>query len=105
VQEPTPRITDEELMKQARRNVQRKKEFKIHLAVYLAVNAFLVGIFLVTSRNVFRAYFWPIWPMLGWGLGVIIHGAVTYLGGSSAKEADHVRKEYQKLKDAQDNNE
>ncbi|MCL2530672.1 MAG: 2TM domain-containing protein [Oscillospiraceae bacterium] len=88
-------------MKQAKANVQRKKEFKIHLAVYLAVNAFLVGIFFVTSRNAFHAYFWPMWPMLGWGLGVAIHGAVVYLGGNSAKEADHVRKEYQKLKDAQ----
>ncbi|MCL2446485.1 MAG: 2TM domain-containing protein [Oscillospiraceae bacterium] len=101
MQEPTPRITDEELMKQARANVQRKKEFKIHLAVYLAVNAFLTGIFFVTSRHAFRAYFWPMWPMLGWGLGVAIHGAVVYLGGNSAKEVDQVKKEYQKLKDAQ----
>jgi len=98
MQEPTPRIPDEELMQLARKNVQRKKEFKIHLAVYLAVNAFLVGTFLVTTPNL---YFWPIWPIMGWGVGVAIHGAVAYLNGNSAKETDKVMKEYQKLKDAQ----
>jgi len=101
MQEPTPRISDEELMKQARAIVQRKKEFKIHLSVYFAVNAFLAGVFLATTHDFANAYFWPIWPMMGWGVGVAIHGAVVYLSGNSAKEADKVQKEYQKLKEAQ----
>ena len=33
---------------------------------YLAVSALLVAIWALTGAG----YFWPIWPMLGWGVGV-----------------------------------
>lgn len=36
------------------------------LVPYIVVNAFLVLVWLVTGAG----YFWPIWPILGWGLGV-----------------------------------
>src|SRR5919197_1227188 len=37
---------------------------------YLAVIALLWVIWLVTGAG----YPWPIWPMLGWGIGVVGHG-------------------------------
>jgi hypothetical protein len=33
---------------------------------YVAVNAFLVVLWAVTGRG----SFWPIWPILGWGIGL-----------------------------------
>ena len=97
---PTPLISDEELMKQARKRVALKRWFKAHLLIYVVVNVFLVFIFFITSRNAWHAYFWPIWPMMGWGLGVAIHGAVVYFGILGFGNNDQVMKEYQKLKDA-----
>jgi hypothetical protein len=47
---------------------------RIHVAVFGAVMAFLVLIWLLTSPT---GYFWPIWPGLGWGLAVAIHALVT----------------------------
>lgn len=49
--------------------------FVRHAQVYVLVNAFLVVIWAVTD---FGGYFWPIWPMLGWGLAVALQGAATY---------------------------
>jgi Domain of unknown function (DUF1707)/2TM domain len=40
-----------------------------HATTYLAVIALLWLIWLVTGAG----YPWPIWPMLGWGIGVIGH--------------------------------
>jgi hypothetical protein len=36
-------------------------------ATFLAVNLLLVAIWALTGAG----YFWPIWPLLGWGLGLI----------------------------------
>jgi hypothetical protein len=47
---------------------------RIHMAVFCAVMAFLVLIWLLTSPT---GYFWPVWPALGWGLAVAIHALVT----------------------------
>jgi len=44
---------------------------KIHATVYIAVNLFLIAIWAVTGGG----YFWPIWVILGWGLGVVLHAA------------------------------
>ena len=45
--------------------------FRIHLAVYLVVNVMLIGIWAASGGG----YFWPIWPLLGWGIAVGCHGA------------------------------
>ncbi len=37
-----------------------------HVIAYVLVMLFLIAIWAVTGGG----YFWPIWPMLGWGLGV-----------------------------------
>jgi hypothetical protein len=51
--------------------------FVRHAQVYVLVNAFLVVIWAVTD---FGGYFWPIWPILGWGLAVALQGAATFGG-------------------------
>jgi Domain of unknown function (DUF1707)/2TM domain len=37
------------------------------IAAFLAVNLVLIVIWAATGGG----YFWPIWPLLGWGLGLI----------------------------------
>jgi class 3 adenylate cyclase len=44
---------------------------RIHLTVYVAVNLFLIAIWAASGGG----YFWPIWPILGWGIGVASHAA------------------------------
>lgn len=40
-----------------------------HATVYLAVNALLVLIWAATGAG----YFWPVWPIAGWGIGLVFH--------------------------------
>ena len=64
---------ESDLRQQARARVAAKLSFFLHLAVYVAVNVLLVAINLLTTPE----HLWFYWPMLGWGLGVIFHGAVA----------------------------
>jgi hypothetical protein len=67
------------------------EDFRRHLLSYVLVMALLVAIWLLTSPG---GYFWPAWPMLGWGIGVASHGLarVGWLGGrrGNASRGDRI---------------
>ncbi|AXH97749.1 2TM domain-containing protein [Ornithinimicrobium avium] len=62
---------DPELRAKALKHLEEKKAFRIHLTTYVVIMGFLVAIWLITGMG----YFWPIWPMMGWGIGLALHGA------------------------------
>ncbi len=67
-----PRTDDIEA--RARRRVGMKMGFYTHALVYVLVN---LGLFAI---NTFRGgEYWAIWPMAGWGLGLAIHGVITFI--------------------------
>lgn len=68
--------TEEELRDQALRQVKKKRDFAAHVAVYLTVNTMLVVIWYLTSP---RSYFWPIWVIAGWGVGVVMNAWEVYI--------------------------
>ncbi|MFC6422590.1 2TM domain-containing protein [Ornithinimicrobium tianjinense] len=75
-QRPAPPLTpdpaaDPALRAAALKHLEAVKAFRIHLTVYLAVMALLVAIWLITGAG----YFWPVWPAMGWGLGLGLHRA------------------------------
>lgn len=66
-------MNDTELHKLARKRVAMKTSFAIHLLVYTLVNAGLI------ATSLARGGQWHWGPLLGWGLGLAIHGLVTLL--------------------------
>lgn len=44
-------------------------ELKDHATRYAAMMTLLVLIWAITGAD----YFWPVWPMLGWGIGLASH--------------------------------
>jgi hypothetical protein len=67
--------------------------FKQSCVIYFFVNAFLVGIWFFSSGPF--SYFWPVWPMLGWGLGLAIQYYHAYYSNHIFSAED----EYIKLKE------
>lgn len=61
---------------EALQRLRKKRDFRTHLTVYWLVMTLLVAIWLLSGG--WGSYFWPVWPMLGWGLGVAIHGATLF---------------------------
>ncbi len=62
------------LERRARRRVGMKMGFYIHALVYVLVN---LGLFAINAYT--GGERWAIFPMLGWGLGLAIHGIVTFV--------------------------
>lgn len=54
---------------------ESRKGFNIHLTTYLAVNIFLIVVNFFTFSQGDRAP-WSILPILGWGIGLVIHAVV-----------------------------
>lgn len=60
-----------------------KREFRNHALVYGAVNTLLVVIWAASGAG----YFWPIWAIGGWGIGLALHAWQVY-GQKPITEAD-----------------
>ena len=72
---------DQELRERALRSLKKKHDFHIHLTLYVVVNAFIVAIWAMTSVG----FFWPIFPIVGWGIGVLANAWDAY-GGDEPTE-------------------
>lgn len=64
-------MSQTEIYGKARERAAAKYGFFIHASVYVAVMVLLVVINLLTSPE----SVWSIWPLLGWGFAVALHGA------------------------------
>lgn len=65
--------SDADLNRLARKRAGAKLSWYLHALVYVAVNALLA---LLSARS---QHAWAVFPALGWGLGLLIHGAVVWL--------------------------
>lgn len=73
------------------RRLERKREFEQHLLVFAAVNTLLIVIWAASGAG----YFWPIWPLAGWGIAVALHAWRTY--GQSSIGEDDIRREIERM--------
>lgn len=62
-------MEEQEAYLKAKKRVEAKIGFYIHLAFYVGVNILLIIINLTTSTR----YLWFKWPLIGWGIGVLFH--------------------------------
>jgi hypothetical protein len=84
---------EEDLRQRATRRVDARRGFFAHATVYVAVNALLVLINLTTSPE----YHWFVWPLFGWGIGLVIHGLMVF--GLLAGDRDRaIEAEMQRLR-------
>ena len=85
---------NDSLESRAERRVRRKLGFLIHAFVFVVVNVGLYAMNSVTGEPR-----WAHFPLFGWGLGLAIHGIVTFVAlqgegvrrGMLAREIEHLR--------------
>ena len=63
-----------DLHDRAVKRLKAKEEFRVHLLIYALVNGMLVLIWAMTGAN----FFWPIFPLAGWGIGLVAHAMDVY---------------------------
>ena len=84
---------ESEVREKAIEQLKKKRDFRTHVVIYLLVNAMLVVIWAVTNDD---GFFWPIFPMLGWGIGVGANAWDVY--GRKPISEDEIRRETERLR-------
>ena len=88
------KLTDEEVMMEARRRVRFKRAFYSHLTTYVIVNAFLVLLWWFVSGG---GYPWFLWVLGGWGIGLLSNFLHVFVFSTASRWAA-VEREAEKIK-------
>jgi hypothetical protein len=67
--------TSDDIERLARKRAGAKLGWLIHAVVFVLVNALLVAISVSSGKP------WAIFPLMGWGLGLVIHGLFVWTAG------------------------
>jgi uncharacterized membrane protein len=84
--------SDEELRAAAVKRLKDKRDLKAHLLAYVMVNLLFVAIWAATTAG----FFWPVFPLFGWGIGLVFHAWDVYSKPATpeqvAAEMDRLRR-------------
>ena len=75
-------LQDPALEQLARKRASAKLGWYIHASVYVAVNLLLAALAAMSGRH------WAVFPAVGWGIGLAVHGVMVFLvtGGAGLHE-------------------
>jgi hypothetical protein len=86
-QSPTDQPT---LRDQAITRLHKRSELRVHLLAYVLVNAFLLMVWAMTGSG----FFWPVFPLACWGIGLVFHAWDVYRQPVSE---DKIRREIERV--------
>jgi 2TM domain len=84
--------SEEELREHAIKAIKKKRDFWNHFIVYCVVNAFLIAIWYITGHG----YFWPVWVLAGWGIGLVLNAWDAYGRSNRAIGEDEIQREIER---------
>ena len=76
-------------------SLKKKRDFRAHLLAYVLVNSFLWIIWAVVYAFGGPVFPWPIFPMVGWGIGLTFHAWDVY--GRKPFGEDEIEREVARL--------
>lgn len=76
-------VREAEIRKRAIKRLKKRRDFHAHVLIYLLVNAFLVIIWWMTAPG---SFFWPVFPIVGWGIGVVMNAWDVYITEDISEE-------------------
>lgn len=87
--------TNDDINRLARKRSGAKLGWYTHAVVYLVVNLFLLAM----SEYGMGHRHWAIYPALGWGLGLTLHGVAVFVLGSGSELRERMNeKERQRIR-------
>jgi hypothetical protein len=70
---PVSRLRHDDPRSRAARHAAARMSVRIHLAAYLLMVVVVLTVWLAVALSAGAWYFWPVWPILGAGIGVVAH--------------------------------
>ncbi len=75
----------------ALKRLRAKRGFWEHVAVYALVNTLLIIVWAFSGRG----YFWPIWVLAGWGIGLAMNAWAVFFQRPISE--DDIRREMERV--------
>ena len=99
---PTPAgTTDDQRREEAREYVQRLRVFYVHATVFAVVMVFLflVNLAINVAADLTGEWWawWSGWTLLGWGIGIAIHGLVVRMSRPKSSASSWEQKQIDKI--------
>jgi hypothetical protein len=89
------------LYKKANARAREKKRFFAHFLRWAVMSIFFILVNIFTSD-----YFWAIFPIMGWGIGLAMHGIKVYTNewedSETERELRRLKRKYGFPEDAED---
>lgn len=80
---PLDRIRSHDPRRRAARLTAARRGVRAHLAAYLAMCVVVLTVWAAVALTTDATYFWPIWPILGAGIGLVSHAVSIPRGKQS----------------------
>ena len=96
-------VSEQELRKKAEKRVEEVQGFKANLIAYVVVNIliFIIWLVIALASNGEAWFPWFLFPLGGWGIGVLFHGWSVYGDRYGKEHEKRVQKELERMKTAQ----
>ena len=93
----TPPLSPEDIDRLAHKRAGAKLGWYLHATVYVLVNLMIFAM----SKYAFGTRPWSVFPLLGWGLGLALHGVSVFMLGTGSglrerlvqKEREHLQRQ------------
>jgi fatty acid desaturase len=83
---PAGRLRRNDPARRAARRSAAQLSVRIHFAAYLAMVVVVLTVWLVVALTAGAWYFWPVWPILGAGIGVLGHAVPIRLAHGTPRQ-------------------
>jgi hypothetical protein len=92
--DPIASDSSDDVRDEALTRLKKKRDLSTHVFMYVAVNATLVVIWAIVGDG---GLFWPIFPILGWGIGLAanvwdVYGRKPITEEEIARETERMRR-------------
>jgi fatty acid desaturase len=98
---PLSQLRRNDPQRQAARQRAARLGVRIHLGAYLAMVLIVLTVWLAVGLTAGAWYFWPIWPILGAGIGVASHAIpvrIAFPGLCQSRPAIHGRGQFDSIR-------
>lgn len=82
---------EDDVRQRAILRLKKKREFQMHLLAYVMVNSMLIAVWALTGAG----FFWPIFPLCGWAIGVAFHALDVFWSDQFSEE--RIRREIDRM--------